>query len=139
MAGLLLLPLTAMGHGAGFEPVEEESVAVRFAYALGEPMTGAEVKVLPPGSDAPYQVGRADQNGRFAFVPDRPGDWTLMGEDDAGHQVRATVSVSAEGMAVDAPKVLSVPPAWLLGGLLLSLLVNAGLISALLAGRRKSA
>ncbi|TVP60909.1 MAG: hypothetical protein EA349_00835 [Halomonadaceae bacterium] len=132
-----LFPIMAQGHGAGYEPVDEEAVAIRFAYVLGEPMTGAEVQVMPPGSQAPHQVARADRDGRFAFVPDRPGDWTVIADDGAGHRVQAVVSVSAEGMQLEAPRRLAVPQSWLLGGLLISLLVNAGLVSALLAARKR--
>lgn len=135
---LLCLPTLAMAHGAAYQPVDEEAVAIQFSYILGEPMTGAEVQVLPPDSEAPHQVARADREGRFAFVPNRPGDWTLIADDGAGHRVQARVAVSADGVTLEAPRQLPVSPTWLLGGLLLSLLVNAGLISALLAARKKA-
>ena len=135
---VLCLPSIVLGHGAGYEPVDKETVAVRFAYVLGEPMTGAEVEVRPPGTKTAHQVGRADAHGQFAFVPDRPGEWTITAEDDAGHQVKANIAVNAGSAEVETPHHLAVPPMWLLGGLLVSLLANAGLISALLSARRKT-
>lgn len=134
---LLCLPALAFGHGSGFEPLDQETVAIRFGYGLGAPIADAEVQVLPPGSQIPHQVGRTDSKGAFAFVPDQPGEWTLIADDGAGHRVEARATVTADGIDMEAPQNLAIPPIWLLIGLLLSLLINAGLISALLASRKK--
>ena len=135
---LLVAAPPAFTHGAGHEAVDNAPVEVlRFAYTAGQAMDGAAVRVLEPGTERLYQVGRTDRDGRFAFVPDQPGEWIVEADDGQGHKLRATVGVGV-ATATDQPDTVSVPPALLLGALIASLLLNAGLLSALLARKKRA-
>lgn len=133
-SGLALLLLAAapvaLPHGAGYEREPEAPTEVlRFRYAAGGAMDGAQVRVLHPGGGL-YQVGRTDPSGRFAFVPDRPGEWLLETDDGQGHQLQARVPVGTAAAAAPSARRVAVPPLALAGALLASVLLNAGLFSA---------
>jgi len=131
------LPLAALAHGAGHERLADaDTVSLRFAYALGEPMAAARVEVAEPGSTI-VQRGQTDADGRFAFVPDRPGEWTVTADDGLGHEVVAPVTVGGAEPAEPAALPVSIPPRWLLYTLLASLAANAGLVSVIVAARRQ--
>lgn len=91
-------PENALSHGTGYRMLtEEETVQAEFYYSGGEPMAYAEILVFGPDDDAvEFQNGRTDRMGRFAFLPDRPGEWRMIVKDGRGHAVRATVAVSDE-------------------------------------------
>lgn len=139
LAGLIALaqPAPLQAHGATYEAVEAEAFAVRFVYLLGDAMAGAEVRVYGPEEQRLHQRGRTDAGGRFAFVPDRPGEWTLESDDGAGHSVRALVTVGGDASGVVAPDSVAIPATLLIVLLIVSALLNAGLVSALLAARRR--
>jgi len=43
--------------------------------------------VYAPGeTKSEFQTGYTDTNGVFSFVPDRPGDWRFIVDDDTGHR-----------------------------------------------------
>lgn len=89
----------AFAHGIGYRQVEKGTVALEFFYSTGEAMGYREAKVFSPQDEKiAYQSGRTDASGRFAFVPDVPGEWRIAVKDDEGHSVTATVSVG-EGIA----------------------------------------
>jgi len=41
-----------------------------------------------------FQSGRADAAGRFAFVPDRAGDWHVVVDDELGHRREVVVPIA---------------------------------------------
>lgn len=127
---LLTAAPVAMPHGAGYEHEPDAPAEVlRFRYAAGGTMDGAQVRVSRPDDGGLFQVGRTDPAGRFAFVPDQPGEWTVTADDGQGHQLQARITVGALTQQEAAQRV-SIPPLALLGALIISLLVNAGLFSA---------
>lgn len=133
----LLLTTLVWAHGAGFERVPDgDTVALRFSHALGQPMAGARITVTTP-DEQNFQRGQSDADGQFAFVPDRPGTWAVIADDGLGHEVRAEVEVGGVSDSNAGSTAISVSPHVLLYALLGSLAVNAGLLSILLAGRRK--
>jgi nickel transport protein len=136
LALMLLHASPAAAHGAVYEAVEADTVALRFAYLLGDPMQAAQVRVFAPGQPSPFQSGQTDARGRFAFIPDRPGTWAAEADDGRGHYVRAQVEVSGSQMQLATPDAVAVSQRVLLGALVVSLLIIAGLISLLLARRR---
>lgn len=128
--GLLAASPAALPHGAGFErEAEAPTEVLHFRYAAGRAMDGAEVRVTRPDDGPLFQVGRTDRRGRFAFVPDAPGEWLVEADDGQGHQLQARVAVGQETEAQKAETV-TIPRIALLGALLASLLLNAGLFSA---------
>lgn len=136
---LLLLCVTvgvAHAHGVSHERLPaDDTVVLHFSHVLGEPLAAADVKVLAPDGK-PWQEGAVDPNGVFAFVPDQPGDWEVVAEDDTGHSLRARISVGGNGVAQPASTPVRLSARWLLYGLLASLAVNAGFVSLVLARRR---
>lgn len=70
----------------------------------------------PDASESPYQAGRADASGRFAFLPDRAGEWTVLIDDEMGHRRRATIVIDRDfldgkGPFAEKPEISSEKPA----------------------------
>lgn len=129
----------AYGHGANVEiAAEMPTKVVRFSYTAGQPMDGARVQVLMPDGDRLFQVGRTDPQGYFAFVPDRPGTWTVEANDERGHKLQSSVAVGASAAAVQPPSQVRIPRKALLAVLIMSLLANAGMLSALIAAKKRT-
>ena len=127
---------------------------VQFAYAGGAVPTYAKVEVYSPAdAKVEFQNGRTDAQGRFAFMPDTPGQWRIIMADNMGHRVEHAVDVSpsqgsaqiaaqTSGPNTDKPAAtgatpgvgeFSVPLRVLLG---LSLLANMALGAAVLRRRK---
>ena len=127
---------------------------VQFAYAGGQVPTYAKVEVYGPAdANVEFQNGRTDAQGRFAFMPDTPGQWRIIMADNMGHRVEHAVDVSpsqgsaqiaaqTSGPNTDKPAAtgatpgvgeFSVPLRVLLG---LSLLANMALGTAVLRRRK---
>ena len=81
-------------------------VLVQFAYSGGEQPTYAKVEVYSPAdAKVEFQNGRTDAQGRFAFMPDTPGQWRIIMADNMGHRVEHAVDVSpAQGSAQGATR-----------------------------------
>ena len=148
---LSLVASQAQAHALYAAHTWQGAVAlVQFAYAGGEQPTYAKVEVYSPAdSKVEFQNGRTDAQGRFAFMPDAPGQWRIIMADNMGHRVEHAVDVSADPTAQQAagqnadnaasaatPGVggFSIPLRILLG---LSLLANMALIAAALRRRQK--
>jgi nickel transport protein len=78
-----------------------KAVALEFFYSDGEKMSYREVRVFSPRDEKfAAQTGRTDEAGRFAFVPDCPGEWRVIVRDEKGHQCVGIVGVRDEGLGV---------------------------------------
>lgn len=95
---VLCLPQTVFSHGTE-GAVCQGGWVVEAKYVGGEVMSFAKVTVTAPGSDKPFQTGRADRNGKFAFVPDTPGTWQVVADDEMGHRLTLAVEVPAASLA----------------------------------------
>lgn len=93
---LIIVPVGAFAHGTDYRLINNDAVAIaEFVYSDQTPMRYAEILVFSPGNDkVEFQNGRTDQNGRFAFLAETPGDWHVKVNDGMGHAVHATVSVN---------------------------------------------
>jgi hypothetical protein len=113
-------------HGAGYEQdTAANAVVLRFHYSIGEPMSDTDVVVTAPDGTE-WSRGRSDRDGRFGFVPAEPGLWRAVADDGLGHEVRAEITVGAEGaVANQATTRVGLPPMLLYGLLLASLVGNA--------------
>ncbi len=119
---------TALAHGAGFTIAEDAPTrVVQFEYTAGQPMTDADIRVQEEGGRL-FQLGKADRHGRFAFSPDQPGTWIVEADDGEGHKLRAEVAVGGSASGASA-RALIIPQWALLILLVVSLLINAGLLS----------
>lgn len=94
------VPAVAHAHGAEVEYARDaEAVQVTAAFDNGEPMSGAQVVVYPPGDEPdPWARGTTDQQGRFFFVPDasKTGSWDVEVQQ-AGHGDTIEVPVQPAG------------------------------------------
>jgi nickel transport protein len=57
-------------------------------------MEYAKVNIKAKGKEFPYQTGGTDTNGRFCFVPDHEGQWTIVANDGMGHRQELNVQVN---------------------------------------------
>ena len=97
VAALLLFGAAqAQAHALYADHTWQGTVAlVQFAYAGGAVPTYAKVEVYSPAdAKVEFQNGRTDAQGRFAFMPDTPGQWRIIMADNMGHRVEHAVDVS---------------------------------------------
>jgi nickel transport protein len=60
-------------------------------------MSYAAVLVFSPqDSKTEYQNGRSDAAGVFSFVPDKPGKWKFVIDDEMGHRKEKTIEITGE-------------------------------------------
>ena len=92
----LTLPCGVAAHGTDYSLVPgEQVIAAKFFYSDKEPMRYSEVLIFSPkNKEVEYQNGRTDQEGRFAFCPNKPGIWGVKVLDGMGHAVNTTVTVT---------------------------------------------
>lgn len=100
LAVLCLSPLPkAYAHGVGYRVSEKKAISLEFFYSTGEPLSYVEARVYSPAdSEFAYQSGRTDEEGRFAFTPNAPGEWRVVAKDEEGHLAEAKVGVSGAFM-----------------------------------------
>ena len=146
-AGLGLFAGMAWAHGVGYQESDLRPVALDFVYSTGELMSYLKAEVFSPSDEKiAYQSGRTDAGGHFAFVPDKPGKWRVVVNDDDGHRAEAEIDVTQEFMSGGAaggivqekkaaPEGLDL---YLRAGLGVSLLFNVAAF-VLLARRGKAA
>ena len=92
---MLWVCASAYAHGVGYRQSEFRAVTLEFFYSTGEKMSYREVRVFSPKDEKfAAQTGRTDEQGRFAFIPDVPGEWRVIVRDEEGHQCIANVNVS---------------------------------------------
>ncbi len=83
-----------VAHAINFETgIHAPAVTVKAFFTRTAPLAGASVVVYAPGQDQPYQDGRTDREGYFAFVPGTTGNWTITVDDERGHRGRVVVSI----------------------------------------------
>jgi nickel transport protein len=72
-------------------------IVLKATYSGAEPVSFAAVKIHAPGTPgAVFQSGNADSAGRFAFVPDREGDWRAVVDDELGHRGESRISIAPD-------------------------------------------
>ena len=95
---VVLLPAGLRAHGLTLALVTSEPpVAVRCAYANGDP-AAAEVLVRSPADAGRYfAILRTDRHGVARFEPDQAGQWRLVADDGLGHRASLRLSVDRAG------------------------------------------
>lgn len=95
----------AAAHGTHHVIMNDaRAVVVEFLYTGPSPMLYSAVEVFAPDQDQrPYQTGRTDENGRFAFVPARSGTWRLKVDDGDGHRHQMSLEVAEEQVVAPRP------------------------------------
>lgn len=94
MAALFALGTTAAAHSIHLEITRSAPlISVQASFSKTSPMADAGVVIYAPGSDQPYQTGRTDKRGFFAFVPSVAGDWSFEVDDERGHRKMVNISI----------------------------------------------
>jgi uncharacterized GH25 family protein len=70
-------------------------VTVKAFFSRTAPVANAVVVINAPGDGQPYQSGRTDKSGNFAFIPNALGEWTVSVDDERGHIGKVVIPVSA--------------------------------------------
>lgn len=91
-----LLSSGLLAHDVRAESSLGRAATVRFAFSDGSPLAYESVVVIAPDSAVEFQTGRTDRAGRFAFVPDSAGTWTVRVSTRDGHGATARVMVDAK-------------------------------------------
>ena len=124
---MLWVCASAYAHGVGYRQSEFRAVTLEFFYSTGEKMSYREVRVFSPKDEKfAAQTGRTDEQGRFAFIPDVPGEWRVIVRDEEGHQCIANVNVS-EILTASVNEENS-DDLWLRAGLGVSIIFNIAFI-----------
>lgn len=111
LALLLLWPVSCPAHGVSINCREGRAMVVEAAYDDGEPMDYVKVRVKGPDGKT-FQVGNTDGHGRFAWVPDRSGQWTVTAADGMGHKAVTKVQAApGQETRPAAPIATAAPPA----------------------------
>ena len=121
----------AFGHATSWKVDTEASpVTVRFTYTDGRAMALSKVRVLSPDGEV-YQVGNADREGYFSFLPAsgfESGEWTLRVTGEEDHQVEAVISASASSDINARRSSMTSILAWIL---VASVILNFALLGAI--------
>ncbi len=100
-------PAVANAHGMSHQILKKDAIVIAAEYDDGEPVSYAEAKVFSPsGGKIEHQNGRTDKNGRFAFIPDCPGEWKVSIDAGMGHLLEAVFPVDKD-MNIDNRTVQS--------------------------------
>ena len=100
---IIFFEARGLAHGVGYRQSNLKSIALEFFYSTGEKMSYREAKVFSPqDSKFAVQSGRTDEQGRFAFIPDSPGEWRVIVRDEEGHQCEAKINLSKEFFSDEA-------------------------------------
>lgn len=107
LVGLLLPGLAAHELEASIT-LAAPVVVIRCAYGGSEPVVFAKVRVVTPDSPPlEFQTAVTDRRGHFSFVPEGPGDWRVIVDDEVGHRREMTINVpqsfQSNGASFTAP------------------------------------
>lgn len=101
LAALGLLALSAAAPAWAHEVLHgverAAAVVVSLTYADGTPFAYESYEIFLEGASVPCQVGRTDEKGRVAFLPDRDGRWRIKAVSDDGHGVEFSFEATAGG------------------------------------------
>ncbi len=86
-------PSQALAHGTQGKIAVQRGLLVQAEYSDGKPMAYANIKISRMGEDAPFQQGNLDRRGRFLFLPDQNGTWTVEITDGMGHRLELSKQV----------------------------------------------
>ena len=83
-----------LAHGLSIDiRIESPNVIVQAEYSGGQPTSGAAITVLAVGREDPFQKGTCDPSGRFVFLPDKAGEWTVIVDDGRGHRQQKILTI----------------------------------------------
>jgi nickel transport protein len=101
-ASSLAFSSPAAAHGVFLTSGQGQATWVRGEYSDEEVMSFAKVKIFGPDGKT-RQIGNADADGRFAWLPKEPGVWKATFDDGMGHLAELNVDVAAPSLAGNKP------------------------------------
>jgi nickel transport protein len=90
-----ILPAVARAHELDASvTLVAPAVVIRAAYGGSDPVPFAKVQVFAPSpSKEQFQTGVTDRRGYFSFVPEGPGSWRVVIDDEEGHRREIQVTI----------------------------------------------
>jgi nickel transport protein len=110
LASLLAFASPAAAHGVFLTSGQGQATWVRGEYSDEEVMSFAKVKIFGPDGKT-RQVGNADADGRFAWLPKEPGVWKATFDDGMGHLAELNVDVAAKSTGAQSSTSSTTEPA----------------------------
>jgi nickel transport protein len=82
-------------------------------------VSGGDVFIYAPGeADTVFQSGKTDPSGKFAFIPDKAGEWRVLVDDGTGHKGEAGImledaffAVTGADLEIEEEDINPAPPA----------------------------
>ncbi len=122
---VLTLTTAALAHGMNYHLVDgTAAIGFRAAFTTGEAMCFCETEIFAPDEPESYASGLTDQEGRFFFQPDRPGEWRAVVNGGMGHRLAFAFPVDNAGHASRPQGDTGDVPLWIKAVFGLSLLAN---------------
>ncbi len=95
--GVLSFPTATLAHGAHIQSRSREAIEIEATYDNGDPLANAQVQIYAPSDpQTPWRTTQTDEQGRYLFTPDAPGDWEVSVRQ-AGHGDIVVIPVSPGG------------------------------------------
>ncbi len=90
---LLLTGAAAFAHELDVAVQLSAPAAILHAtYANSDPAPFAKIQVFTPAKQE-FQAGNTDRRGYFSFVPEGPGEWHVIVDDEMGHRKDVAIAV----------------------------------------------
>ncbi len=98
--------LWLFGHGVELQfRLQPPAVLVNARYEISNQLLAdAPLEIFYAQEKNPFQSGRTDRSGNFAFLPDKAGQWTVIVDDQMGHREKDSVDVPAAFFQKPAPQ-----------------------------------
>lgn len=100
-----LCPMLVQAHDLRYSVAQGEAVVLRLFHGDDSGFRFQAYEIYRAGETKPYQVGRTDDRGRIAFLPDQAGRWRLIvfSEDGHGLDIQFTTDAAARPSGLDEP------------------------------------
>lgn len=107
--GVCIFPGLTWAHALSGKQVQgAAALVIQFAYSTGDAPAYAAVEVYSPDDTrVEYQNGRTDKAGRFAFSPDKSGEWRVRIKDTMGHLAEIPINVTLPAAVTFQDKLTS--------------------------------
>lgn len=80
------------------------AVVIKLFYMDKHPFAFEAYEIYREGEKLPYQVGRTDNQGRIAFLPDRAGAWRVKAFSGDGHGLDFKLETDAAAVPANTDK-----------------------------------
>lgn len=124
---LLAASHPACAHDLQYATSSGQAVVIRMFYTDNSPFSFESYEIYRDGEKLPCQVGRTDNQGRIAFLPDRAASWRVKAFSEDGHGLDFKVVTNAASSVTGTDK----PPHERYGRIVIGVAVILGLFGFL--------